>query len=294
MSREEKEVTVDGKKITVYVKKPSNEDISNADMHRARVWNKCIREGIITKKELKSLMEERGIWDKSKSDKESDIGDEISKMEKTLYRGSDGKKPKVSDGKKLAVGMRELRAELRELISERLALEENTAEALSDNARFDYFVANCTFYKDSDKRVYNNVEDYNTKSSDQIAFAAASMLGNILYNLDSDFEKKLPENKWLRMFELADEEGNLVNHDGQRVDATGNVINDLGHYLDEDGNRIDIDGNPLDENGNYEVVDYVNDLAPPKKKRATRKAKVTKEKATEAAEVAETTEITES
>ena len=294
MSREEKEVTVDGKKITVYVKKPSNEDISNADMHRARVWNKCIREGIITKKELKSLMEERGIWDKSKSDKESEIGDQISKMEKTLYRGSDGKKPKVSDGKKLAVGMRELRAELRELISERLALEENTAEALSDNARFDYFVANCTFYKDSDKRVYNNVEDYNTKSSDQIAFAAASMLGNILYNLDSDFEKKLPENKWLRMFELADEEGNLVNHDGQRVDATGNVINDLGHYLDEDGNRIDIDGNPLDENGNYEVVDYVNDLAPPKKKRATRKAKVTKEKATEAAEVAETTEITES
>ena len=69
MTRKEQEVTVDGNKLTIYVIKPSNETISNADMYRAKIWNKCIRDGIITKKELKALMEERGIWDKSKSDK---------------------------------------------------------------------------------------------------------------------------------------------------------------------------------------------------------------------------------
>ena len=162
--------------------------------------------------------------------------------------------------------MRRLRSELRELISERLGLEENTAEALADNARFDYFVANCTFYKDSGKRVYNSVEDYNKRSSDSVAFTAASMLGNILYNLDSDFEKNLPENKWLNMFNLTDDEGSLVNSEGKTVDSEGRLINEQGHFLDEDGNRVDANGIPLDKDGNYILVDYENDLEPPKKK----------------------------
>jgi len=281
MSHQEQEVTLEnGDKVTIYVKKPSNEIISGADIHRAKRWNRCIRDEIITKKELGTLMEDRGIWDKSKSDKEDEITTKITTMEKNLYRGTNGKKPKVSEGKELALQMRKLRVELRNLIGERLALEENTAEALSDNARFDYFVAHCTFYKDSDKRVYNSVEDYNSKSSDAIAFTAASILGNILYNLDSDFEKSLPENKWLSAFDLSDEKGNLVNSDGEQVDSEGRIINDLGHFLDAEGNRVDIDGIPLDEDGGYVLVDYVNDLKPPKKK-TTRKKTTTATDATE-------------
>tara|TARA_Y100000361_G_scaffold153879_1_gene177037 strand:- start:5456 stop:6310 length:855 start_codon:yes stop_codon:yes gene_type:complete len=277
MSSNEKEVELeDGTKVTIYVVKPSNQVISQADIHRAKRWNECIRDNVITKKELKTLMEDRGIWDKSKSDKEDEIGSKISDLEKKLYRGEGGKKPKVSEGKNLALEMRRLRSDLRELISERLGLEENTAEALADNARFDYFVANCTFYKDSGKRVYNSVEDYNKRSSDSVAFTAASMLGNILYNLDSDFEKNLPENKWLNMFNLTDDEGSLVNSEGKTVDSEGRLINEQGHFLDEDGNRVDANGIPLDKDGNYILVDYENDLEPPKKKRTTRKKATTK------------------
>ena len=281
MSNQEQEVTLEnGDKVTIYVKKPSNEIISGADIHRAKRWNECIRDDIITKKELATLMEKRGIWDKSKSDKEDDISSKITTLEKDLYRGRNGKKPKVSEGKELALEMKKLRIELRNLISERLSLEENTAEALSDNARFDYFVAHCTFYKDSDKRVYNSVEDYNSKSSDAIAFTAASMLGNILYNLDSDFEKNLPENKWLSTFNLSDDKGNLVNSDGQQVVSEGRTINELGHFIDDKGNRVDANGVPLDEDGNYLLVDYENDLEPPKKK-TTRKKTTTATDATE-------------
>jgi len=282
--KKEQEVMVDGKKVTIYVTKPSNEVMSNADIHRAKVWHKCIRNEVMTKKELKAFMEKNNKWDKEKSDKEEDIGKKITDLEKTLYRGKDGKKPKVSEGKELALKMRDLRIQLKKLISERLALEENTAEALADNARFDYFVASCTFFKDSNKRVYNSVEDYSAKSSDEIAFAAASLLGGILYNLDSDFEKNLPENKWLQAFRLTDDEGNLVNQEGQTVDLAGKPINELGHYLDKGGNRVDIDGNPLDENGNYILVDYENDLEKPKPKRKPRATKKKPEK----------TEVTES
>lgn len=274
--RKEQEVTLeDGTKTTIYVVKPNNQVIAKADMIRAKRWNDCIQDGIITKKELSVLMEKRGIWNKKKSEEESDITQQIQGLERNLYRGTNGKKPKVSDGKAIALQMKELRNELRNLIGERLALEENTAESLSDNARFDYFVAMCTFYKDSEQKVYNSLEDYSQRSSDEVAFTAASMLGDILYNLDTSFEQNLPENKWLKSFELINDDLGLVNDSGELTDSTGRRINDEGHYLDGEGNRVDIDGIPLQDNGSYVMVEYENDLAPEKPKARRRKTKKT-------------------
>jgi len=273
----EQEVTLEnGEKVTIFVKKPANNVISAADMRRAKVWNDCIQNDILTKKELSKVMEKRGIWSKKQSEEEDDINQKMADLEKQLFRGKDGKKPKVSEGRDIALKMRQLRMDLRNLISERISLEENTAESLADNARFDYFVAECTFYKDSGKRVYNNLEDYNAKSSDAIAFAAASMLGDVLYNLDTSFESNLPENKWLKAFNLVDDKLALVNNDGDNVSTTGQVINDQGHYINEDGQRVDVDGFPLDDDGTYVMVDYENDLEPVKKK--TTRRKTTKKK----------------
>ena len=50
-------------------------------------------------------------------------------------------------------------------------MEENTAESLSDNARFDCLVAECTFHENGSK-VYKNIEEYNQNSSDEIAYKA--------------------------------------------------------------------------------------------------------------------------
>ena len=281
----EQEITLDdGKKITIYVVKPNNQVIAQADMIRAKRWNECIQDGIITKKELTVLMKNRGIWDKEKSTKEESITNEIQDLEKDLYRGKDGQKPKVSEGKEIALQMKDLRNKLRDLIAERLALEENTAESLADNARFDYFVATCTFYKDTKQKVYNNLEDYNQRSSDDTAFAAASMLGDILYNLDASFEENLPENKWLKNFELINEDLGLVNDNGELTDRKGNRINDEGHYLDGDGKRVDVNGVPLEDNGSYVMVEYENDLAPEKPKARRRKST----KKTESIETPET------
>ena len=280
--KKEQTVTIKdtGAQVEIYVLSPSNEIISAADLYRAKVWNQCLQDGVIIKKELSVLMEQRGIWNKDKSDKEDSIGTEIQALEKKLYRGEKNKRPKVSDGKQIAVAMRKLRLDLRELIAERLAMEENTAEALSDNARFDYFVAECTFYKEGDRRVYADLDEYKKRSSDEIAFAAASMLGDILYNLDSSFEANLPENQWLKAFDLVDEDLSLVNTEGELVDSQGRKVNDLGHFLDENGNRVDADGIPLNDNGNYIMVDYENDLVPKKKKTTSRAKKTTTAKQT--------------
>jgi len=276
----EQEVTLadSDKKVTIYVVKPNNEVIAKADMLRAKRWNECIQDGIITKKELSVLMEKRGIWNKEKSTQEEDISTQIQGLERNLFRGEGGKKPKVSEGKDIAIQMKDLRVKLRELIGERLALEENTAEALSDNVRFDYFVAMCSFYKDTNQKVYTNLEDYNQRSSDEVAFAAASMLGDILYNLDTSFEENLPENRWLKGFDLINQDFGLVNTEGDLVDRGGKKINDLGHYLDGDDNRIDVDGFPLNDDGSYVMVDYENDLgtekSKPKRRKSTKKSEI--------------------
>ena len=300
MKKYEKTVKIEetGEEVDMYVLKPNNDIITKADMYRAKMWNKCIRDGIIIKKELSILMEERGIWNQEKSNNEEAIGKEIQQLERKLYRGENGKRPKVSEGQRIAIDMRNLRLKLRDLITERITLEENTAEALSDNARFDYFVAECTFYKDG-RKVYDGVEDYSQKNSDEIAYAAAALLGDILYSLDPNFEGSLPENKWLKAFNLVDDELSLINVEGDLVDTHGRKVNENGYFIDDKDNRVDINGVPLSEDGNYVMVDYENDLVPtspkPKKKASPRKktAKPKTDNTPEASKVIDTARVAE-
>ena len=247
-------------KVAIYVVRPTNNTIKNADRYRAKSWNQCITEGVLTKKELSKVMHDRGIWDEDKDEQERKIVEEIQLLERKLFLGGGDKKRKLSEGQRLAIEMRRLRIKLRELISQRLALEENTAEALSDNAKFDYLVADCTFYANGQK-VYNSVEDYNQKSSDEIAFAAATALAEMLYQIDTKFEENLPENKFLKKFNLVNNDLSLVNKEGELVDIDGRKINEDGYYINVEGGRVDKDGNLLNEDGTYVIqVEYEDDL----------------------------------
>jgi len=250
-----------------FVTRPTNEVLKSCDIYRAKVWNKCIIEGVLTKKELQKVLKERGIYGDDKIKEEEEIIRQIQDCEKKLYLGDGSKKMKLSDGKKIALQMKRLRASLRDLISEKIALEENTAENIADNARFDYLVALCTFKEDG-SRAFSGIDDYNQQSSDTFAFKAAATLAEMMYQLDTNMENSLPENKWLRSFNLVDDNLNLVK-DGHLVDSEGRKIGNDGYYIDDNGNRVDRDGNPLDENGNYVLkVQYEDDdeVKPSKKK----------------------------
>lgn len=260
MIKNKTEVTVEienenGEKseVKIYVVRPTNNSIKGADRYRAKTWNQCIVDGIITKKELTKVLQERKIWDDEKSNAEEKILTKLQQLEKELYLGKSSNQPmKISEGKKIAIEMRKLRIELRDLIAEKIAMEENTAEALSDNAKFDYFVADCTYYENGEK-VYKDVDDYNSRSSDEIAYAAAGALAQMMYQFDSKFEESLPENKWLKKFDLVNEDLSLVNKDGELVDINGLKINSFGHYINEKGERVDRDGNLLNEDGTYVI-----------------------------------------
>jgi hypothetical protein len=269
----------DGSKTKIIVKKPSNAVMSAAQRKGALIWTQCIQEGVMTKKELEKILEDRGIWTKAKAKEQVDILTEISKLEKKLFLGR-GEILKTSEGKKIAIQMRRKRIELRDLLAEKVSLEQNTAESLSDNAKFDFIVAKCTFDKD-EQPVYKDIDDYSNRSDDPIAFAAAQALATMLYSLDKDFEMKLPENKFLAKFEYIDDDLHLVNKEGHKVDTENRLVNDLGQFIDKEGKRVDIDGNLLDEDGSYiPTTEFeVDDNPKPKPRKRTTKAKETTETA---------------
>lgn len=278
MNKKDLTVTLqDGKEVKIYVTSPTAKTVQRADRYRAKTWTECIEDGIKTKDELAIIMKQRNVWTKEHEEKERSITEQLIQCEKDLFLGNGKKKVPLSDGKVIAVKMRVLRNELRQLYMDRSALEQNSAEALADNARFDYIVAGSTFYENGEK-VYNGIEDYNNKSSDEVAFAAAAAIAEMMYNYDPATEENLPENKWLKTFDLVDDNLSLVNEDKKLVDLDGRTINEFGYFVNEDGNRIDKDGNLLDDDGNYVIkVDYETPTARRKGRKPSRttKTKVT-------------------
>jgi hypothetical protein len=254
------EVKIDDKTVKIVVKKPNNIVLSQSQKVGAKAWTDCVRDGIMTKKELEKFMKAQGIWDDGKDKEQKALVEEIASLEKKLYVGSQGHtKLKASEGKEIAIQMRIKRAELRDLISERISLEQNTAESISDNARFDYLVASCTYYENGNK-VYNDMDDYKNRADGEPAFTAASTLAGMLYSVDKDFEAKLPENKFLKMFNFVNDDLSLVNSEGETVDLEGRRIDNNGYYLNDEGKRVDKDGNLLDESGNYvPTVEYITE-----------------------------------
>ena len=258
-----REKTVDvtlenGDKVTIKVVKPTNRLNSRAQRIGATVWTQCIQDGVMTKQELMQLMDKKGIWGKAEQNKQDEIQSDIAGLEKQLFINKK-KKIKLSEAKGIAMKMKQKRIELRDHIAKRLELEGNTAEALSDNAKFDFLVANCTLWENGNK-VYNNLDEYQDSGDDALAFTAAATLAEMIYAIDAEFEKGLPENSFLRAAGMINDEMQYVDKDGNRVDSKGNKINDLGWYLDDDGNRIDVDGNALNEDGTFvPQVSYIDD-----------------------------------
>ncbi len=260
MKRLEREVSKeDGTKLEIYVRKPTNGELTRAEKVRVKQWSKFKSDpDIMSKVQLKRYLEDREIWDVNKQKESAALEKSIAKLQDKLSRPGK-RKVKLSEARDIAIELRKKRVEYRDLISEKIELESNTTESLADNARFDYLVTCCTFYKDSDEKVYNSLGDYESDSTDT-AFVAASALGQLLYNLNDSFEASLPENEFLVDQKLADKE-NLA------------LIDFDGNYVDEDFNVI-LKKEEL--NSKAPKIDYENDLRPATKKSPARKTTKTK------------------
>lgn len=244
-------IKLDGKEQEFLIKSPSLTDQREAQKVYNQAFSDAVKSGCIVRGRLNDLLKEQGLWDDQKEQKMNTIQQQIIDKEQSLAKGGISLKAARS----IALEIRDIREKLRNLISVRTNLDNHTAEGQADNARFNYLVSSCLVYKDSKKPYFEGYEDYLNRASELVAIRGAQILANMLYGLENDYEKKLPENKFLTKYKLVDENLRLINSEGKLVDEDGRLVDSAGRYINDKGDFVDIKGNRVDVSGDY-VVDF--------------------------------------
>lgn len=249
--------------VTVLVKKPTQKELTDSQIPYNKAWRKALDEGVMIRAKLNEYLTAQGVWSDEKQKSYEKYIKEINAKELLLKKGG----IPLKKAKSIALELKRTRQEFRELISDRTAYDNNTAEGLADNARFDYLVSVCVLDPSTKKPVFKNLDDYNDRGSEAWAIKAASELANFLYNLDPNYEKSLPENNFLSKHKFTDEKGRLINKDGHliSVDDAGveRLINEEGYFVayDEDGNqyRVNRDGEKVENEDEIVQAPFLDD-----------------------------------
>ena len=286
MKIEDFKVTVDGEEKTFTVRSPSLVDQREGQKVYNQAFTDAIKSKSVVRAKMDDLLQDQGLWNAEKQLEYTNLQKELLDGERKLAKGGFA----LSEARKLAIRMREVRNKIRELISVRTSLDNHSAEGQADNARFNYLVSACVVYKDSDKKYFENLEDYMNRIDDPVALAGAQKLANMIYGLDNNFEKNLPENKFLKKYKFVNDDLRFIDKKGRTVDSEGRLIDEQGRYINETGEFVDRDGNRVDEAGEY-VVDALLAVFPAQADEvvttALRESKATKDQAMRILETAQ-------
>lgn len=226
----------------------------------AKAWREAVEAGAIMREALERYLREQKLWDDLRQKSYDKLRNQILDGERKLKAGGNAGLTK-NTARDLALQIGDWRDELADLLTERNRVDANTADALSDQAQFNYFVSACTVYNDTGKPYFtangvdSSVEVYLDKAGEKAAQDAASKFAEIWYGTDDEALDKLPEKKFLKEFKFADEKGRLVDKQGRLVDRKGRLVNEDGRFIDENGDFIDAEGNRVDADGQY-VVEF--------------------------------------
>ena len=242
-------VKIDDVDKEILVRSPSLNDQREAQKIYNQAFTDAIKSKSVVRAKLDDLLEDQGLWNNEKQQRFTELQKELLDGEKKLAKGGFS----LNEAKDLAVRMKSVRDEIRDLISVRTSLDNHSAEGQADNARFNYLVSVCVVYNDTKEPVFTNLEDYMNRSTEEVAILGAQNLANMLYGLDNDYEVNLPENKFLRKYKFVDDKLRFVDKKGRLIDAEGRLINEDGRYIDEQGNFVDKYGNKVDKDGEYLV-----------------------------------------
>jgi hypothetical protein len=275
MKTREFNVSIDGKDTTFLVRSPSLSDQREAQKVYNQAFTDAIKSKSVVRAKLDDLLREQGLWSDEKQAEFAALQKQIIDGEKRLAKGGFA----LNEAKKLALEMQELRNKIKDLISVRTSLDNHSAEGQADNARFNYLVSACVVYKDNDNKYFKSLEDYLNKADDPVALLGAQNLANMIYGLDNNFEKNLPENKFLHKYKFVDDKLRLIDKRGRLVDQDGRLVDEEGRFIDEEGNFVDKEGNRVDPKGEYlfEAEPFLDDEGKPILPEAEVQASITEE-----------------
>jgi len=240
----------DGAEVKIDILYPTAAIENEAQLEYLRKWNSLVKAGVMVGQVVDKYLTAQGLWDDEKQKQLDEIDQKLEDSKIKLRTAKDGdKRLTKEDGRAIALEMRKLRVERVNLLSATTQYRQNTAEGQAENYRFHKLVTLCTVRNSDRKPIFSSIDDYLNRSDEKVAVDSATKLAEMRYGVTDDWEKDLPENKFLLKYKFCDEKFRLINEDGHLISEDGKLINDEGRYVDPQGNYIDVDGNPVDKEG---------------------------------------------
>ena len=178
------------------VRFPNNDEVRLAELRYSKAFTEALKEGLLTYKEMETLLQERGIWTEKEDQKVRDLEKTISLLETTLAEKKvDDKTKKV---KEIAQKLSDIRAELITISMERQMYLANTAESKADESRTSFLVYKCVSYAENNAPLWaNEAEFLNENRSDLLVKCTTEVL-TFMSGLSSTFMENVPEAMILR------------------------------------------------------------------------------------------------
>lgn len=258
-----KEITIiedNNQEVKLVIRKPQFEDIEAADRIYASKVSSLIREGgtkkLLLRRQLDEYLKSSGVWTQEDETKLNSLQNEIDNLLNRLRRGGIS----LKEGRSIAIQISSKRGELVRLNNKRQVFDDITIESMAESERFDYLVYACTVYKDSGDPYWESFEDMKTDKLSEAYQKASFAAYEAIHNVSPDFEKKLPENKWLKKYNFIDDELNFVDRKtGEKVDRDGNPISELEEKIKRQVENLQgdiIEESPfLDEDGKPVILE---------------------------------------
>lgn len=243
----------DGKEVTIIVKKPTPQNYNRANLAAQAAFAKLVKEVdadgkpvYLLRSQVQDMVRERKLWDDAREKEFQEIGKKIASDRRTLLKGG----MKLSEGRSLAIRIRDNMFRMRELEQLRNSFDNLCLESKVEAERLNNLVVQCVFYDDGTP-VFKSVDDYLNSPIHPWTNDVARAVTEVIFGVNvDDVDKTLPENKFLLQHKFADDKGHFVRRqDGRLVDVDGRLIDETGRYVNEAGQFIDIDGNLVDSEG---------------------------------------------
>ena len=217
----------EGNTVKTLLRQPTAQDYRDSQVQYNEVFRQALDSGALLRQKLTDYMREQGIWDEDKQKENDAFVEKISGREEALKGGG----IRLSEAKDIALELRNLRAEFRELLSEKNALDSNSAEGQADNARFSELIRLCLLDPATKTPKFPDQKAYDTQADEPWVVEAAADLASMIYGLDPNYDKNLEENKFLKEFNFVDDELRFVDGEGHLVDMDGRLVNEDGRFI---------------------------------------------------------------
>jgi ribosomal protein L17 len=261
----------DDKESMLSVKIPDYEQLEEADKVYASKVASLVRESgkrkLLLRQEVDTFIRETKIWTTEDEDKVAELNIEIDGLLNKLRKGG----LKVSEGREICIKIGDKRKEMVSITQKRQIFDDTTIESLSESERTDYLIYSSTVSAESGNTYWESLEDMKNDKISEAYRKASTIMVEMMYGINNEFEKRLPENRWLKKYNFVDDELNYTDRKtGARVDKTGKPIIDstelVKKYIDNLQGEIkeeqpfvdDETGSPVVSENKQETVDVEN------------------------------------